>query len=282
MCERAASPCRAARIAGGTRASSAAGNFGAPPKPPHRASNAAREPRERARRAIVVVSGLVRPATQRADPRDVLGDSVALRRDLVAPVAPGLARSPSSTWRNDGRPWRRLGREVRAGEERLAVRREERRSAASRPLPGHRLRPRPCRSPSRSGRSSRSTLIDTKCSFMSAADRLVLERLALHHVAPVAGRVADRQEDRLVLGPGPARTPPAPTGTSRPGCGRAGAGRGWSRPARRFVRASTWPSVVLARRRTTSRQGVAGGSGGAGCRWMQDGMDERDPRARRR
>ncbi len=30
----------------------------------------------------------------------------------------------------------------------------------------------------------------------------VLERLALHHVAPVTGRVADREEDRLVLLPG--------------------------------------------------------------------------------
>ena len=29
--------------------------------------------------------------------------------------------------------------------------------------------------------------------------RLVLERLALHHMAPVAGRVADAQQDRLVL-----------------------------------------------------------------------------------
>ena len=33
--------------------------------------------------------------------------------------------------------------------------------------------------------------------------RLVLERLALHDVAPVARRVADRQEDRLVLGARP-------------------------------------------------------------------------------
>ena len=31
-----------------------------------------------------------------------------------------------------------------------------------------------------------------------AGGRLVLERLAFHHVAPVAGRVADRQEDRPV------------------------------------------------------------------------------------
>ena len=31
----------------------------------------------------------------------------------------------------------------------------------------------------------------------------VLERLVLHHVAPVAGRVADREQDRLVLRPRP-------------------------------------------------------------------------------
>ena len=33
-------------------------------------------------------------------------------------------------------------------------------------------------------------------------DRVVLERLVLHHVAPVARRVADREKDRLVLGAG--------------------------------------------------------------------------------
>ena len=32
-----------------------------------------------------------------------------------------------------------------------------------------------------------------------------------------------------------ARAPPRPTGTSRPGCRRAGGGTGWSRPARRFI-----------------------------------------------
>ena len=34
---------------------------------------------------------------------------------------------------------------------------------------------------------------------MTLRRRLVLERLALHHVAPVAGGVADREQDRLVL-----------------------------------------------------------------------------------
>ena len=40
----------------------------------------------------------------------------------------------------------------------------------------------------------------TKCSFISRAICGVLEALVLHHVAPVAGRVADRQKNRLVLG----------------------------------------------------------------------------------
>ena len=58
---------------------------------------------------------------------------------------------------------------------------------------------------------------------------LVLERLVLHHVAPVAGGVADREQDRPVLVARAARAPPRPTGTSRPGCPRAGGGTGWSR-----------------------------------------------------
>ncbi len=82
---------------------------------------------------------------------------------------------------------------------------------------------------SRSGRSSRSTLMHTKCSFISAGDAFVLERLALHHVAPVARRVADAEEDRLVLAHARARAPPVPRDTSRRGCARAGGDTGWSR-----------------------------------------------------
>ena len=55
---------------------------------------------------------------------------------------------------------------------------------------------------STSGRSSRSTFTLTNRSFITAAIVGVLERLVRHHVAPVARRVADRQEDRLVLGAG--------------------------------------------------------------------------------
>ena len=56
---------------------------------------------------------------------------------------------------------------------------------------------------STSGRSSRSTFTFTNSSFMTAAIVGVLERLVRHHVAPVARRVPDRQQDRLVLGAGP-------------------------------------------------------------------------------
>ena len=63
---------------------------------------------------------------------------------------------------------------------------------------------------------------------MTAATSRVLEALVGHHVAPVTRRVADRQHDRLVVVAGP-RTPRRPTGTSRPGCRRAGAGTERSR-----------------------------------------------------
>ena len=52
---------------------------------------------------------------------------------------------------------------------------------------------------SMSGRSSRSTLMFTNSSFMSARGGVVLEGLVRHDVAPVARRVADRQQDRLAL-----------------------------------------------------------------------------------
>ena len=94
----------------------------------------------------------------------------------------------------------RLGRVVRAAEERLAVRREE-----------HRHRPAAL-----SGeRDDRVHVERVDVGALLAVDLdvdeplvhqrgglLVLERLVLHHVAPVAGGVADREEDRLVLLPG--------------------------------------------------------------------------------
>ncbi len=52
----------------------------------------------------------------------------------------------------------------------------------------------------------------------------------LHHVAPVARAVADRDEQRPILRRGRARRPPHPTGTSRPDCRRAGGGTGSRTP----------------------------------------------------
>ena len=138
-------------------------------------------------------------------------------------------RTPSSTWRNDGMPWRGVSGKYVPPKNGLPVGRRGRRSSASRPgrsSPG----PRPCTAASRSGRSSRSTLIATKCALRTRGGLLVLERLALHDVAPVAGRVADRTgRSGRSSATARARAPPGPTGTSPPGCGRAGAGRGSSR-----------------------------------------------------
>ena len=57
----------------------------------------------------------------------------------------------------------------------------------------------------------------------------VFEALVSHHVAPVARRIPDGEEDRLVLLLGPVRRPQGPRDTTRPDSRRAGAGRGWSR-----------------------------------------------------
>ena len=55
------------------------------------------------------------------------------------------------------------------------------------------------------------------------------EALVRHDVAPVAGGVADREQDRPVGALAPRPAPPRPTATNAPGCWRAAAGRGWSR-----------------------------------------------------
>ncbi len=80
----------------------------------------------------------------------------------------------------------------------------------------------------------------TKCALRKAATCRVLEGLALHDVAPMAGRVADAQEDAAGSPGALWRRPPRPRHTSPPGCAGAGAGRAISRaragscgPARR-------------------------------------------------
>ena len=57
----------------------------------------------------------------------------------------------------------------------------------------------------------------------------VLEGFVRHHVAPVAGGIADRQQDRLVRRRAPPPAPPAPRAASAPDCRRAAADRARSR-----------------------------------------------------
>ena len=77
----------------------------------------------------------------------------------------------------------------------------------------------------------------------------VHEALALHDVAPVARAVADREEDRLVLGLGPGERLGPPRDTSRRGYGRGAAGKGWSPwPA-------GWPAPACRPRRPGPSQG---------------------------
>ena len=57
----------------------------------------------------------------------------------------------------------------------------------------------------------------------------VLEAFVRHDMAPVAGGVADREQDRLAGTLAPRRAHPAPTPTTRPGCACAATNTGWSR-----------------------------------------------------
>jgi hypothetical protein len=144
------------------------------------------------------VDRLLGRAQQRAAAQ-ALGHPLALLADLVALGAPRVVDGEQ-----DLLPARhavaRLGREVRAAVERDLVGRDEdvERPAA---VPGHRL----------NGLHVERVDVGALLAIDLHADealvhdgrgRLVLERLTLHHVAPVAGAVADRDEQRLVLVPG--------------------------------------------------------------------------------
>ena len=87
-----------------------------------------------------------------------------------------------------------------------------------------------------SGRSSRSTLMLTKCSFIRRRRRRVLERLVRHDVAPVAGAVADRRGGSADPPPGPARTPRRPHGYQSTGLSACWSRYGAVSAARRFRR----------------------------------------------
>ena len=86
---------------------------------------------------------------------------------------------------------------------------------------------------------------------MSAAVVLVLEGLPLHDMAPVAGGVADGEEDRLVLSRD-SEAPPDPRGTSPPGSARAAGGRATFRPTAGLSR-FLMPSILCRSRGCEAR-----------------------------
>ena len=99
--------------------------------------------------------------------------------------------------RNARMPSRGVGREVGAAEERLAVGREE---DGERPAAAAGDRDDGLHVDRVDVGPLLAVDLDADEVLVHHARRLGrLERLALHHVAPVAGRVADREQDRLVL-----------------------------------------------------------------------------------
>ncbi len=147
--------------------------------------------RRRRQRALVRRSGL-ETRERVLQPRGLLGDRLAL-----LPIRGG---DPRQQVEESRQPVTALARKIRAAEEGRTLRREE-----------HRERPAP-----RAARHQRMRhLIDlVKVRTLLAVDLdvdevrvhgrrdgRVLERLVRHHVAPVARRVADGEQDRLAFAP---------------------------------------------------------------------------------
>ncbi len=137
---------------------------------------------------------LVRRRPVGADP-DVVDELAGGPRDLVRLLAVGL-RDGEQHLRERGQAVARLRREVGAAEERLSLGGQE---------DGH----RPAAGAVERDDCAHVDVVDVGPLLAVDLDvdevlvhdrggRLALERLALHHVAPVAGGVADREQDRPV------------------------------------------------------------------------------------
>jgi hypothetical protein len=129
-------------------------------------------------------------------PRDRVEDAAPLLLHVAATIPPRLG-DPLEHLPERREPVGRLLGKVRAGEERLTFRREEGRQGPA-TLSGHGL----------DGIHVDRVQIGTLLAVHLDRDEVpvekvgglgVLERLALHDVAPVARRVPDRQEDRTIL-----------------------------------------------------------------------------------
>ena len=188
---------------------------------------------------------------RRLDPSratDGLDQPACLGGDVVAPLA-----SASATARRSSAERRqsvsRLRREVRAGVERPPVGREEdgHRPAA---LAGH--------------RHGRVHVERVDVGPLLAVDlhvdealvherrgRSVLERLVRHHVAPVAGAVADREQDRPVLGSRP-RDASSPHGYQSTGLSAC-----WQQVRARLAREAVHAKTVRTPRSSVRRRSAA-------------------------
>ena len=129
---------------------------------------------------------------------DLGDDLVGSLRQLVAPLAPRLGELLEDG-AEPGTPLPVLGREVGAAEERASVGKEERRERPAAP-PDHRLH-RAHVDVVDVGPLLAVDLHGDVVLVQDSRQLLVLERLPLHDVTPVARRVADGKEQRLVLAP---------------------------------------------------------------------------------
>ena len=127
---------------------------------------------------------------------DVVGEGLRRRLELLALVAPGVGRRREDV-AEAPEVVPRLGRQVRRGPERLAVGAEE-----------HVQRPAAAAVDRDGGVHVERVDVRPLLAIDLDADEALVhqlgglrhrERLVLHHVAPVAGGVADREEDRLPL-----------------------------------------------------------------------------------
>ena len=149
-------------------------------------------------------------AADRVDARpQVLEHVLADRQHLVASLAPRIRQRLQDLGERRA-ALSRLGREVRTREERLALRRQHtgHRPAA---LTGHRLRRAHVDRVDVGALLAVDLDVDEVLVHVRRGD-LVLERLVRHHVAPVAGGVADAQQDRPIkpLGLGERLVAPLP------------------------------------------------------------------------
>ena len=125
-------------------------------------------------------------------------EDLGAARHVLAPLAPEL-RDGDEHLLERRQPVARLGREVRPAQERLARRCEEGRQGPA-AVAGHRDDGVHV-DPVEVGPLLAVDLDADEALVHQSGRHRVLERLPLHHVAPVAGGVADREQDRPVLVP---------------------------------------------------------------------------------